>query len=288
MNSPQACRQRIDAAWPCHGGMIAFACAGSLKGLRAKIREGSACLQGQRMSNDDWKRQAAEHAMRYVRDGMRIGLGTGSTAAKFVDLLGVRVREGLKVVCVPTSEATRLQAAALNIPLASLDDHPSLDLTVDGADEIDDELRLIKGGGGALLREKIVAVASESVVIIADSSTRVETLGRFHLPLEVVPFGISATRRLVTTLASDCGCEGAVTVRAGESGAAFVTDNGNHILDCAFGVIDDPEALDDALKLIPGVVESGLFLGIADIGIVAGPKGIEVLSKIEDDFDQEI
>jgi ribose 5-phosphate isomerase A len=240
------------------------------------------------MSNDDWKRQAAEHALGYVRSGMRIGLGTGSTAAKFTDLLGAKVKEGLKVVCVPTSEATRLQAASLNIPLATLDDYPALDLTVDGADEMDGELRLIKGGGGALLREKIVAVASERVVIIVDVSKRVETLGRFPLPLEVVPFGLSATRRLVLALAADCGCEGEVNVRAGADGLPFVTDSGHYILDCAFGVIDDPEALDDALKLVPGVVESGLFLGIADIGIVAGPKGVEVLSGVESDFDEEV
>jgi ribose 5-phosphate isomerase A len=240
------------------------------------------------MSSDDWKRQAAEHALNYVKDGMRLGLGTGSTAAKFVDLLGARVRNGLKVVCVPTSEATRLHAASLNIPLATLDQYGSLDLTIDGADEVDEELRLIKGGGGALLREKIVAVASERVVIIADVSKRVDVLGRFPLPLEVVPFGLSATRRLVAALAGDCGCEGEVKVRVGADGAPFMTDNGNHILDCSFGVIDDPEALDDALKLVPGVVESGLFLGIADVGIIAGPKGIEVLTGIESDFDEEI
>ncbi len=240
------------------------------------------------MSSDDLKRQAAERALSYVKDGMHLGLGTGSTAAKFVDLLGAKVKEGLKVVCVPTSEATRVQAAALNIPLATLDQYPALDLTVDGADEIDEELRLIKGGGGALLREKIVAVASERLIIIADNSKLVEVLGRFPLPLEVVPFGLAATRQLVIDLAGDCGCEGEVKLRTGANGAPYVTDNGNHILDCAFGAIDDPEALDDALKLIPGVVESGLFLGIADVGIIAGPKGVEVLSGIEADFDEEI
>jgi ribose 5-phosphate isomerase A len=240
------------------------------------------------MSSDDLKRQAAERALSYVKDGMRLGLGTGSTAAKFVDLLGAKVKEGLKVVCVPTSEATRIQAAALNIPLATLDQYPALDLTVDGADEIDEELRLIKGGGGALLREKIVAVASERLIVIADNSKLVEVLGRFPLPLEVVPFGLAATRQLVIDLAGDCGCEGEVKLRTGANGAPYVTDNGNHILDCAFGEIDDPEALDDALKLIPGVVESGLFLGIADVGIIAGPKGVEVLSGIESDFDEEI
>ena len=240
------------------------------------------------MSTDDWKRQAAEQALNYVEDGMKLGLGTGSTAAKFVELLGAKVRSGLKVVCVPTSEATRAQAAALNIPLTTLDQTPVLDLTVDGADEIDEELRLIKGGGGALLREKIVAVASDRVVIIADNSKRVEVLGRFPLPLEVVPFGMAATQRLIAQLAADSGCEGDIKLRLGTDGKPFVTDNGNRILDCAFGAIDDPEALDDALKLVPGLVESGLFLGVADVGIIAGPKGIEVLSGIEIDFEEDV
>jgi ribose 5-phosphate isomerase A len=240
------------------------------------------------MSTDDWKRQAAEQALNYVEDGMKLGLGTGSTAAKFVELLGAKVRSGLKVVCVPTSEATRAQAAALKIPLTTLDQTPVLDLTVDGADEIDEELRLIKGGGGALLREKIVAVASDRVVIIADNSKRVEVLGRFPLPLEVVPFGLAATQRLIAQLAADSGCEGDIKLRLGTDGKPFVTDNGNHILDCAFGAIDDPEALDDALKLVPGLVESGLFLGVADVGIIAGPKGIEVLSGIEIDFEEDV
>ena len=240
------------------------------------------------MSTDDWKRQAAEQALNYVEDGMKLGLGTGSTAAKFIELLGAKVRSGLKVVCVPTSEATRAQAAALNIPLTTLDQTPVLDLTVDGADEIDEELRLIKGGGGALLREKIVAVASDRVVIIADNSKRVEVLGRFPLPLEVVPFGLAATQRLIAQLAADSGCEGDIKLRLGTDGKPFVTDNGNHILDCAFGAIDDPEALDDALKLVPGLVESGLFLGVADVGIIAGPKGIEVLSGIEIDFEEDV
>jgi ribose 5-phosphate isomerase A len=239
------------------------------------------------MSSDDLKRQAAEQALNYVEDGMKLGLGTGSTAAKFVEALGAKVKAGLKVICIPTSEATRAQAAALGIPLATLEQYPALDLTIDGADEIDDELRLIKGGGGALLREKIVAVASERLVIIADSSKRVEQLGRFPLPIEVVPFGLAATQRLIAGLAADAGCDGEIKLRAGSNGAPYVTDNGNHILDCSFGAIDDPEALDDALKLVPGVVENGLFLGIADIGIVAGPQGIEVLSAVESDFDEE-
>jgi ribose 5-phosphate isomerase A len=240
------------------------------------------------MSTDDWKRQAAEQALEYVEDGMKLGLGTGSTAAKFVELLGGKVRTGLKIICVPTSEATRAQAAALGIPLTTLDETPSLDLTVDGADEIDEELRLIKGGGGALLREKIVAVASDRVVIIADNSKRVDVLGKFPLPLEVVPFGLLATERLIAKLAADNGCDGEIKLRIGTNGKPFLTDNGNHILDCAFGSIDDPESLEDALKLVPGLVESGLFLGIADIGIVAGPKGVEVLSELDFDQDEDV
>ncbi|MES1180089.1 MAG: ribose 5-phosphate isomerase A, partial [Hyphomicrobium sp.] len=165
---------------------------------------------------------------------------------------------------------------------------PSLDLTVDGADELDEDLRLIKGGGGALLREKIVAVASERVVIIADNSKLVDVLGRFPLPLEVVPFGLRATEGLISKLAADIGLEGEIALRRGTDGKPFLTDNGNHILDCAFGSIDDPEALEDALKLVPGVVESGLFLGIADVGIIAGPKGVEVLSGIEIDFEEDV
>lgn len=237
--------------------------------------------------SEDLKRQAAEQALTYVEAGMKLGLGTGSTAAKFIELLGDKVKHGLDVVCVPTSEATRAQAKGLGIKLATLEDHPALDLTVDGADELDEELRLIKGGGGALLREKIVAVASARVIIIADSSKRVDVLGKFPLPLEVVPFGLASTHLLVKQLASDCGCDGDIALRKAVDGKPFVTDNGNYILDCKFGMIDDPEALEDALKLVPGVVETGLFLGIADIGIVAGPKGIEILSSVEADFDEE-
>ena len=236
------------------------------------------------MSADDWKQLAAEHAMQYVESGMRIGLGTGSTAAKFVDLLAAKTRTGLDVVCVPTSEATRAQAAALGIKLSTLDDTPFLDLTVDGADEIDLELRLIKGGGGALLREKIVAVASQRVIIVADHTKQVEMLGKFPLPVEIVQFGVKATRDMIESLAADCGCEGHIALRSDAAGRPFVTDNGNFILDCSFGSIEDPDGLDDVLKLIPGVVENGLFIGIADLGIIAGPKGVEVLSNEDADF----
>lgn len=240
------------------------------------------------MSSDDYKRLAAEQALEFVEDGMKLGLGTGSTAAKFVELLGAKVKAGLRVVCVPTSEATRAQAEALGIPLSTLEDTPYLDMTVDGADEMDETLRLIKGGGGALLREKIVAAASGRLVIIADHTKMVETLGAFPLPIEVVPFGLRATRNLVESLAADAGCVGPIKQRTKADGTPFVTDNGNYILDCAFGEIGDPETLDDALKLVPGVVENGLFIGLADMGVIAGPDGVTVISTDELDFEDEV
>jgi ribose 5-phosphate isomerase A len=235
------------------------------------------------MTADQWKQQAAERALELVQDGMTLGLGSGSTAARFVDLVGRKVKEGMKLRCVPTSEATRVQAERLGITLVSLDDQPFLDLTIDGADELDDELRLIKGGGGALLREKIVATASSRMVVIADASKRVGALGKFPLPVEAVRFGLAATRNMLEVLASDAGCTGEVRLRLKADGQPFETDSGNCILDCAFGRIDDPEALDEALKLIPGVVESGLFLGIADAAIIAGPDGVVVIERDEEE-----
>jgi ribose 5-phosphate isomerase A len=226
---------------------------------------------------DQYKRQAAERAIALVEDGMALGLGTGSTAAHFVEILAQRVKEGLKVVCVPTSEATRAQAKRLGIPLTDLDRRPSLDLTVDGADEIDPELRLIKGGGGALLREKIVAMASDRMVVIADHSKRVATLGAFPLPVEIVRFGAAATRNMVEARAAKAGCTGEITQRRRPDSQPYLTDSGHFILDCAFGRIVEPETLDEALKLVPGVVENGLFLGIADTAIIAGPDGVAVL-----------
>jgi ribose 5-phosphate isomerase A len=231
---------------------------------------------------DQYKRQAAEHAIALVESGMALGLGSGSTAAHFVDLLGERIKTGLKVVCVPTSETTRAQAERLGIALVDLDAHPTLDLAVDGADEIDPALRLIKGGGGALLREKIVAMASDRMVVIADHSKRVDTLGAFPLPVEIVRFGAGATRNLIEALAAEVGCSGNIVLRTNADGQPFVTDSGHLILDCAFGRIPEPEALEEALKLVPGVVESGLFLGIADCAIVAGPDGVVVLERDSD------
>ena len=234
------------------------------------------------MTADLWKLQAAERALTLIENGMTLGLGTGSTAARFVDLLGAKVKQGLQVRCVPTSEATRAQAERLGIPLITLDQQPFVDLTVDGADEIDEELRLIKGGGGALLIEKIVATASGRMVVIADHSKRVPVLGKFPLPVEVVRFGLAATRSMIDVLAAAAGCSGEITQRMKADGQPLLSDSGNFILDCHFGRIDEPEALDEALKLVPGVVENGLFLGIADMAIIAGPDGIAVLEREAD------
>lgn len=231
------------------------------------------------MTADEAKRAAAARALDLVRPGMRLGLGTGSTAAHFVDLLGQKVAHGLNVRCVPTSERTRAQAESLAIPLTTLDETPALDLTVDGADEVDDALRLIKGGGGALLREKIVAAASARMVAIVDETKMVARLGKFPLPVEVNAFGLGATRLLVGKVAARRGCQGAVTLRM-TGGAPFVTDGGHLILDCAFGAIADPEALSADLFAIPGVVEHGLFLGLAGAAIVAGSSGISIRGEI--------
>lgn len=231
------------------------------------------------------KRAAALKALELVRPGIKLGLGTGSTAAVFVDLLGEKVKAGLDVECVATSETTAAQARALGIKLTSLEAEPVLDMTVDGADEVDGDLRLVKGGGGALLREKIVAVSSDRLVIIADSSKKVARLGSFPIPVEVVPFGLASTRRMVEALAGDIGCAGPVTLRLSKDGGPFVTDNGNYILDCKFGPLSDPEALDDVLRAIPGVIESGLFLGICDTAILSGPDGVEVMEAGELPFE---
>ena len=229
---------------------------------------------------DQLKRAAAERAVALVRDGMRVGLGTGSTAAHFVAALGDRVRAGLAVVGVPTSEATRAQAEGEGIALATLDEAPDLDLTVDGADEIDGSLRLIKGGGGALLREKIVAAASRRMVVIADGSKRVERLGRFPLPIEVVPFGLEATRRAVAAAIGRAGCGGSLSLRTAANGGPFVTDGGHVLLDADLGRIDEPEELASALAAVPGVVEHGLFLGLASGAILATEKGLVELGEI--------
>lgn len=239
------------------------------------------------MDTDAQKRAAAEAAIDLIEEGMKLGLGTGSTAEHFVDLLGAKVKDGLDVICVPTSEATRQQAEALGIPLTTLDKEPALDLTIDGADEVDAALRLIKGGGGALLREKIVAAASGGMVVIADQSKLVEHLGKFPLPIEVVPFGLAATTHLVEMLAEDAGCSGAVDLRKGADGKPFMTDGGHYILDCSFGVIPEPDELDQMLRFAPGVVETGLFVGVADIAILGGPDGVSMIEAEDDDDDED-
>ena len=221
------------------------------------------------MSGPDLRRAAAARALELVEPGMRLGLGTGSTAAAFVELLGERVRAGLDVVGVPTSEATHAAATRAGIRLATLEELPELDLTIDGADEVDAHLRLIKGGGAALLREKIVACASRRMVVIADAAKRVETLGAFPLPIEVNAFGLAATRLGVEAAIEQAGCTGAVALRASAAGAPLATDGGHHILDANLGRIADPERLSALLWSVPGVVEHGLFLGIATAAILA-------------------
>ena len=233
-------------------------------------------------AQDAAKRAAAARALDFVTPGMRLGLGTGTTATAFVTLLGARVAAGLSIICVPTSERTAALARSLNIRLATLDEEPELDLTIDGADEFDGALRLIKGGGGALLREKITAFASKRMIVIADASKEVATLGRFPLPVEVNRFGLAATRAAVVREAALCGCEGAVAIRRTPDGTDFVTDGGHLILDCHLGRIAEPEVLAARLNAIPGVVEHGLFIGMAEAVIRAAPDGVTILGHPED------
>jgi ribose 5-phosphate isomerase A len=227
---------------------------------------------------DDHKRSAALKALEHVRDGMRLGLGTGSTAAMFVDALGERVAGGLKVMAVPTSQATRRQAERLGIRLVDLDES-ELDLTVDGADEIDADLNLIKGGGGALTREKIVAASSRRMIVVADASKQVKTLGRFPLPVEILPFGAASTHRRIGEAAQAIGCTGKIVVRrAGHD--PLVSDNGNWIVDCHFGAISDPGRLARALSQVPGIVEHGLFVALCSGAIIGRHGGLELLGDV--------
>ena len=228
---------------------------------------------------DGLKRQAAARALEHVRDGMKLGLGTGSTAKHFVELLGERVRAGLNIIGVPTSETTRADAARCGIPLTTLDDIDRLDLTVDGADEIDPALNVIKGGGGALLREKIVAAASDRMIVIADDTKWVDVLGRFPLPVEVVPFGLAATQHAMGRAFAESGVSGQMMVRKSKDGHAFVTDGGHWIVDAHLGRIPDAPRLAGLLTSIPGVVEHGLFIGLASIAVLAGSQGIRVVER---------
>lgn len=223
--------------------------------------------------SDSLKRQAAEASLNQVRDGMVLGLGTGSTAALMVEALGRRVRDGLQIVGIPTSERTATQARALGIPLTDFAAHPRIDLTIDGADEVHTgTLDLIKGLGGALLREKIVAAASARMTVIVDGSKLVPALGRVRLPVEVAVFGADATAAHLRDAGAD------PKLRAGEGGP-FRTDGGNLIYDCAFPAIPDPAALQARLNLIPGVVDCGLFVGLATTVIAATPDGVRTLER---------
>lgn len=219
---------------------------------------------------------AAQAALEHVEDGMRLGIGTGSTADEFVRLLAEKVAGGFKVQGVPTSERTARLCVELGVPLFSLDDLPELDLTIDGADEVDGALRLVKGGGGALLREKIVAAASSRMIVIADESKLVDTIGRFPLPIEVAKFGMTATRLAVERLAARLGLSGDIVQRPDKDGP-YLTDGDHFILDASFGRIPDAEALANGLAAIPGVVEHGLFLNMANAAIIASQGGARTL-----------
>ncbi|MBV2144468.1 ribose-5-phosphate isomerase RpiA [Falsochrobactrum sp. TDYN1] len=221
---------------------------------------------------------AAAEALTYVRQGMRLGIGTGSTAEEFVRLLAEKANEGFRIIGVPTSERTAKLCSELGVPLTTLEETPHLDLTVDGADEVNGDLSLIKGGGGALLREKIVAAASDSMIVIADESKVVETLGRFPLPIEVNRFGLGATMRAIELAVSQCGLAGGLILRL-KDGAPFVTDGGHYIVDASFGRIPDPKILSTALFAIPGVVEHGLFIGLTQAAVIAGTDGIRTMNR---------
>ena len=227
------------------------------------------------MNADLYKRAAAERALTFVENGMRLGLGTGTTVEIFLELLAERVRGGLTVTGTPTSKRTEEKALALDIPLDDLDSLAPLDLAVDGADEADRAFNLIKGGGGALLREKIVASSARRLLVIADSSKLVERLGHFPLPVEVLPFGHATTAKRIRNAAGALGYrDSAIRLREG-----FLTDSGNLIYDCAFAAIKDVRLLALALAVIPGVIDHGLFLNLATVLVIAGPNGVEVIER---------
>jgi ribose 5-phosphate isomerase A len=211
---------------------------------------------------DQEKQAAARAAAELVEPGSIVGLGSGSTATYAIRFLGERVRDGLKIVGVPTSQKTKQLAEQLGIPLATLDEQPQIDIDVDGADEIDPQLNLIKGGGGALLREKVIASASRRLIVVGDSSKQVARLGKFPLPVEVIPFAQLLVAKRIAVLGAQ------VSLRGGATGNPYVTDEGHHILDCTFGEIADPVALAERLRAIPGVVEHGLFIGMAEMALI--------------------
>jgi ribose 5-phosphate isomerase A len=225
------------------------------------------------------KRTAAAKALEFVKEGMKLGLGSGSTAEMFVEMLAPRVRGGEKLLCVPTSERTAALARKLGLTLAALDDLAPLDLTVDGADEADRNLDLIKGGGGMLLREKIVAAASREMIVIADETKLVPRLGKFPLPVEVVEFGHKSTAARLSAALAAAGYANVAMALRQKDGAPFKTDSGQVIYDCAFGVIQNAPKLAAAISAVPGVVEHGLFIGIATKLLIAGPGEVEVIVR---------
>ncbi|MCV6823842.1 MULTISPECIES: ribose-5-phosphate isomerase RpiA [Halocynthiibacter] len=231
-------------------------------------------MTGELSPIDRAKFVAAKKAVEFIEDGMRVGMGTGSTAAWMVKCLGERVRdEGLKITAVPTSSRTAKQAAEVGIKVSTLDEAKWLDLTIDGADEFDADLNLIKGGGGAHLQEKIVAAASDQMLVIADASKSVEQLGAFPLPVEVIPFGGQASRRLIEEMLEDMDVDGRIASLRMNGDVPFVTDEGNHILDLNLRRIGNPVALSARLNQIPGVVENGLFIDICDAVVIGHGDG---------------
>ena len=221
---------------------------------------------------------AAQKAFEYVEDGMKLGLGTGSTADEFTKILSDNVKNGLDVVCVPTSENTKDLAESLNIPLASLENLNFLDLTVDGADEVDDDLSLLKGGGGALLREKIIAFNSKKMIVIADDSKKVSKLGEFRLPIELIKFEHKITINRVLEKLENIGYPGTAELRV-INGNPFTTDSENLIYDLSIGLIEEPAIIDNLLNSIPGVVENGLFVDMANIVIIGEQNGVKIIEK---------
>jgi ribose 5-phosphate isomerase A len=225
------------------------------------------------MANESEKELAGRAAAELVSDGQVVGLGTGSTAYFAVIALGERVKAGLKIVGIPTSIATEELARKLGIPLTTLDQHPEIDITIDGADEIDPRLNLIKGGGGALLREKVVASVTKKMVVVADSGKVVPALGKFPLPVEIIPFARPVVERKLVSLGAT------PKLRLKPDGQPYVTDNGNHILDASFGRISDPPAVARSLSETPGVVEHGLFIGFAKVALVGRGTSLEELRE---------